>query len=664
LNLSSTTTWTNVFAYDNSVAGGPGVLTSGGQCGSPLWNGGTDAFSRVSAETNQMATYAAYGHVNGQSTLSAWLDNQPLAITGLGTNAMQWRAPLELSSGTHQVKVAALHPSGFYTAWTTNSFTNNIAWQSTADSFDGAGNITNRVWHNASGATNGTQTLSWDARGRLHQVVARDASNSGYNWTAVYDALNRRLSTTTVLVTNGVVYPAASQTLSSYFDPLYEFQELGVSIGSQITWKLMGPDLNGQYGGFNGVGGFEGTSPYLNTFNPTISDARGNILAEVTNGAVSWNSSRPTGYGAVPGYRPAPFGSGADLAQSSALRGREVDITGYYHWGMRDYDPVNGQWLSYDPAWNPGDPNGFSYCGGDGINYTDPDGRTGKSSLESDQAGNDPYTHAIHTGLAEGLANAWFSMAQFTTKSGLQEMHLSAFAPVSDFFFRDAHETVFSVFDAHTSGFNRAQGQLYAWSGFAGEMAPNFIPVGGAEVATAKFTAFAAERFPALGQDVGRWFGQRSQNLSTWQDFLPQAQTILNNTKAQFGNVDAYGMAAAEGTAARTASGDFYSVAFQTKLAPTSYPGVSRYMHFKEANTALDAEMQSNPLLAELGINVPKSPNGTILGKAPTDWVWHHDAEAGVMQLVPKAQHPNIPGGIFWDTMHPGGVGGFSIWGQ
>jgi hypothetical protein len=205
---------------------------------------------------------------------------------------------------------------------------------------------------------------------------------------------------------------------------------------------------------------------------------------------------------------------------------------------------------------------------------------------------------------------------------------------------------------------------LYAWSGFAGEMAPNFIPVGGAEVATAKFTAFAAERFPALGQDVGRWFGQRSQNLSTWQDFLPQAQTILNNTKAQFGNVDAYGMAAAEGTAARTASGDFYSVAFQTKLAPTSYPGVSRYMHFKEANTALDAEMQSNPLLAELGINVPKSPNGTILGKAPTDWVWHHDAEAGVMQLVPKAQHPNIPGGIFWDTMHPGGVGGFSIWGQ
>jgi hypothetical protein len=34
------------------------------------------------------------------------------------------------------------------------------------------------------------------------------------------------------------------------------------------------------------------------------------------------------------------------------------------------------------------------------------------------------------------------------------------------------------------------------------------------------------------------------------------------------------------------------------------------------------------------------------------------------MQLVPNAQHPNIPGGIFWETMHPGGIGGYSIWGK
>jgi len=27
-----------------------------------------------------------------------------------------------------------------------------------------------------------------------------------------------------------------------------------------------------------------------------------------------WNASRPTGYGAVPGYQPAAFGNGADMA--------------------------------------------------------------------------------------------------------------------------------------------------------------------------------------------------------------------------------------------------------------------------------------------------------------------------------------------------------------
>jgi hypothetical protein len=42
-------------------------------------------------------------------------------------------------------------------------------------------------------------------------------------------------------------------------------------------------------------------------FDPVISDARGNVLAEVTNGIASWALARPSGYGAVPGYRPVAF---------------------------------------------------------------------------------------------------------------------------------------------------------------------------------------------------------------------------------------------------------------------------------------------------------------------------------------------------------------------
>ena len=401
LNLNAGTTWTNEFAYDRGVAGGPGALTTLGPTNASFglwWSGLPDAFSRINAETNNAVGLLAYGYVNGQSTLSASLDNQSIQILDVGTNNMQWRTFLELAPGPHQLTVNALHPSGFYTASATNAFTNNIPNQVTSDSFDGGGNITNRVFRNASGATNRTQSLSYDARGRLRQVIELNTNNYGFLWQATYDALNRRLATTTILISNGVPSTVPPQVLNSYFDPQVEFLELGVLLNAapaqeflqpgtsptiQMVWKLYGPDLNGTYGGENGTGGFEGTSSYLNSFVPNLCDARGNVLAEVTNGVVSWTLARPTGFGAVPGHRPVAYGNGVDFAKSSVWRGHEVDVTGYYHIGMRDYDPVSGQWLSYDPAWNDRDPNGQSFCGGDPINGFDADGRTTKTDYQS-----------------------------------------------------------------------------------------------------------------------------------------------------------------------------------------------------------------------------------------------------------------------------------------
>ena len=382
LNLNAGTTWTNNLSYDGGTSAGLGVLTQVGQ-GSALWAGVPDAFSRVSMATNNTISYAAYGHVNGQATLTALLDNQPVSVTGVGTNAMQWRAMMELSAGVHQLKIAAAHPSSQFKAWATNTFTNSIAYQTTGETFDGAGNITQRIWRNANGTTNRTQTLSWDARGRLHSVTERDVDNSGYNWTAIYDGANRRLSTTSILVTNGVAFTSLPTTINSYFDPLVEFLELAVAYGTKTEWKLYGPDLNGVYGGMNGTGGFEGVSPGLNLFYPTISDFRGNILGVVTNGAVSWNPARPTGYGAVPGYRPVALGSGASISLSSAWRGRWVDITGYHQIGLRPYDSVSGRWLSSDSAWNERDPNYYSFAGGDPINGFDSDGRCVNKTIDA-----------------------------------------------------------------------------------------------------------------------------------------------------------------------------------------------------------------------------------------------------------------------------------------
>jgi RHS repeat-associated protein len=206
-------------------------------------------------------------------------------------------------------------------------------------------------------------------------MTDRDASNSGYNWTAVYDAFNRRLSTATILVTNNIAFNSLPKTINQYYDPSFRFMELGVSYGTTTEFKLYGPDLDGKYGGLNGVGGFDGVSSGLNLFNPTISDHRGNILGSITNGVVAWNPARLTGYGAVPGYRPLVLGQGANLAQASAYRGRWMDITLSYNIGLRPYLPASGSWLSHDSIWSGRDPNGFTYCGDDPVDGDDPDGK-------------------------------------------------------------------------------------------------------------------------------------------------------------------------------------------------------------------------------------------------------------------------------------------------
>jgi len=112
--------------------------------------------------------------------------------------------------------------------------------------------------------------------------------------------------------------------------------------------------------------------------------------------------------------------------------------------------------------------------------------------------------------------------------------------------------------------------------------------------------------------------------------------------------------------------GDFYSVAFETRLNPSSYPGVSRAMHFREANEALLQTMEVDASFAQnmrqLGISLERTPTGLAPRQPPKDWSWHHAQEPGVMQLVPGPQH--TPGTIWWDTLHPNGQGGYAIWGR
>jgi RHS repeat-associated protein len=389
LNLDGAKRWTNNFLFDGGAAAGPGVLTkvaeSSSLSSSNAWSGATDNFSRVSAETNTFAHRLAYGRLNGPATVTVSVDGQPVPAALNYTTSHdwtnRWSATLELAPGAHQITASAQHPSGMFTTNASIWITNNASYEAVADTYDAAGFTTQRAWKSPNGTTNRTQTLTWSARGRLLKVSERDSANNGQDWTCVYDPLGRRLQTTQIIVTNGVSLTNQPIVVSHYFDPMVEFLELGQTERGRTTWKLMGPDMDGRYGGQNGTGGFEAIVPGPDLFCPVVSDCLGNVLAvyDGSHADLTWSASRPTGYGAVPGYRPiTPGSSGSNilsLVMETACRDRITESIGLTWLGANWYDPVSGQFVSPDALGHDSSPSLYSFCQGNPLDYWDPDGR-------------------------------------------------------------------------------------------------------------------------------------------------------------------------------------------------------------------------------------------------------------------------------------------------
>ena len=111
-----------------------------------------------------------------------------------------------------------------------------------------------------------------------------------------------------------------------------------------------------------------------------------------------------------------------------------------------------------------------------------------------------------------------------------------------------------------------------------------------------------------------------------------------------------------------------YSVAFETRLPRDAYPGRSRAYHFQRANDSLVQAMDADPnfaaamesLIPDLRVQLV-GPRGGISRQPPQGWTWHHATEPGVMQLVPEVQH-TAP--ALRHLFHPGGRGGYSLWGR
>jgi hypothetical protein len=327
------------------------------------------------------------------------------------------------------------------------------------------------------------------------------------------------------------------------------------------------------------------------------------------------------------------------------------------------YDPVAGRFLSFDPV-NPSsglDPSGYTFAGGDPINYFDPDGRFSKGFIAArNQEGYMPasataafmkgdyygsWVRGAGQGLGQDVDNAWnFTITTlfYRSEAGTPEDFLQNYPlayPMKNWL-------------------NINYGDNNAGNSFVTGIAPvtqnaiNSLGVGRSITETPTFEVQHEPNFEPVPV------------TSINETYLP-GQMMPNG---QFAGVGPGAMFIGEPPSASPIkpNGNFYSVGYQMQLSPSSYPGILRPAHFQEANESLLQAMENDPQFAQMmqqgGINLQRTAMGLAPRTPPSGWTWHHAQEPGVMQLVPRVQHTS--GSIFWDTLHPDGQGGYAIWGQ
>ena len=288
------------------------------------------------------------------------------------------------------------------------------------------GNIPhNQSWKDGSNQVVRTQKLVWDAFGRLVKVYERDGQNNGYNWLAKFDGLGRRIQALTYQATNTLTLSSPASTIQSYYDPQVEFLEIGVSVNGVTTWKTYGPDVDGIYGGQQGLGGLETLSG--NASVGAIQDQFGNVVAGVSNGVVLWNASRVSGYGPVEGY-VCPALSGATLSLGHlSWRGKYRDGTGLYCWGVRPYDYERRSFLSFDPFGRNATPDGYAAFNGNPTAYFDADGRL---SARSTALGTENAPPPYELGIAPIMMQSVYTDYYFMNGN-----HVGPLSPSQDFLY-------------------------------------------------------------------------------------------------------------------------------------------------------------------------------------------------------------------------------------
>lgn len=370
------------YVFDNNTAG-LGIRTDAkvGTGAPAKWQSSAttiNPLARVTADqTNARGRdLPANGVSLGADHVDLVVDGRPqgrAAHPGWADNVGAWTKTLHLGAGNHTLVATATHPSGHYTTSATSTFTLNVPVATLATAYDAEGNVVSRTWSDGT-----VQTLVWDAFNRLIKVSQRDGLNNGHDWTAVYDALGRRLRTTHQPVASGV--PSGPPVVvASIYDPQAEFLEIGVVLNGAKAWKVYGPDLNGVYGALNGTGGLEAVVLDADgSATGAVGDAFGNVVAKVVGTTLTWSPCRVGGYGPLPDSAAEVLTDLARVLEAMAWRTRRIDPTGFYWLGARYYEPTTGRFLSPDPMGHASDPSLYAFANGDPVNRFDADGRFGK----------------------------------------------------------------------------------------------------------------------------------------------------------------------------------------------------------------------------------------------------------------------------------------------
>ena len=224
--------------------------------------------------------------------------------------------------------------------------------------YDTAGNVT-RIERDGKP----TLDLTWNSQYQLVSVSTNGVFAEGY----AYDALSRRVSTTTLEGTTRHVYDDNWQVIADIDEngsvvASYVWGEdidnlLAVNIGGATYYPLT--DIQGTVWGY--------VDEYNNIVARWAYDAWGNVLSEeIDSSAVALSRIR---------YR---------------FQGREWSAaTGLINFRLRWYDAETGRWLSKDPIGLSGGLNLYAFCCNNPMNGIDPSGR----------CPDDDWMDWIHTGL-------------------------------------------------------------------------------------------------------------------------------------------------------------------------------------------------------------------------------------------------------------------------